>query len=249
MRVEILICTTLHRLQQAAKVLLPPMDGVGYVVSCQGGEPTAEERALFARPDVRLVWMQEMGLSRNRNHAFTHAQGEILVIADDDNPLCAATVQGLQQDFDNHPQWDIIQYRMQGSGKPFPALYVSSCELAMRRCVAQRIPFDERFGLGSECLASGEEEVFVSDARLAGFGFGQLDKALCVVDGSTTGERFLSDARVQRSKGATFARTQGAGYAYYKCTREAMGYFFRRGINPLPMLRNMFRGIRYISGR
>ncbi len=245
MGVEILICTTVQRLRLAVQVLLPPMDGVAYLVSCQGGEPTAGERALFARPDVRLVWMQEMGLSRNRNHAFTHAQGEILVLADDDNPLCAATIQGMQQDFDDHPQWDIIQYRMQGSGKPFPALYVSSCELAMRRCVAQRIVFDERFGLGSEYLASGEEEVFVSDARLAGFCLGQLDKVLSTVDGSTTGDRFLTDIRVQRSKGATFARTRGAGYAYYKCTREALGYFLRQGINPLPLLRNMFRGIRY----
>ncbi len=247
MDVEILICTTLHRLKQAAQVLLPPMSGVAYVVSCQGGEPTVEDRALFARPDVRLVWMQEMGLSRNRNNAFAHAQGDVLVIADDDNLLCAATVQGIRQDFDNNPQWDIIQYRMQGSGKPFPALYVSSCELAMRRCVAQCIVFDERFGLGSEYLACGEEEVFVSDAHRMNFGFGQLDKVLCTVDGPTTGDRFLNDARVQRGKGATFARTRGACYAYYRCTREAMGYFFRRGINPLPLLRNMFWGIRYIS--
>ncbi len=245
MKIEILICTTVHRLHQVAKVLLSPMDGVGYVVSCQGGEPTEEVKKLFVRPDVRLVWMQGTGLSRNRNHAFAHAKGDILVIADDDNPLCAATIQGLQQDFENHPQWDIIQYRMHGSGKSFPALYVSSCELVMRRIVAQRVSFDERFGLGSQELSCGEEEVFVSDAQGQGFGFGQLDKVLCTVDGSTTGDRFLTDVRVQRSKGATFARTHGLCYAYYKCSREALGYLLRRGVNPLPLLRNMFWGIRY----
>ncbi len=249
MGVEILICTTLQRLQQAAKVMLPPMDGVGYVVSCQGGEPTAEERALFARPDVRLVWMQEMGLSRNRNNAFAHAQGEILVIADDDEQLNADTLCTLVSDFKQYSTWDVIQYRAGGTGKKFPAEYITSFELTMRRSVAQCILFDERFGLGSEYLACGEEEVFVYDAIQQGYGFGQLDKVLCTISGPTTGDRFLSDVRVQCSKGATFARTRGVVYAYYKCTREAMGYFFRRGINPLPMLRNMFWGIRYISGR
>ncbi len=242
---EVLICTTVERMGHVQHILLPSLPDVCYLVSCQGGEPSRNQMAGLLRPDVRVVWMQERGLSKNRNHAFAHAVGDVLVMADDDNELVPETLMDAAADFKLHPQWGIIQYRMAGSGKPFPAPYVSSCELVMRREVARQVPFDERFGIGSPHLACGEEEVFVWKVREEGFEVGQIDKPLCRVDGTTTGERFLSDARVQRSKGAVFALTRGRWRAYIKCTREALGWMLRKGANPIPLIKNMFWGIRY----
>lgn len=243
---EVLICTVPSRLPGVLRVLLPPMEGVCYLISCQGGEPAAALRALFERPDVRLIWMDGMGLSRNRNHAFQHAQGDFLVIADDDNALVGETLLLLPDDFDAHPEWDMIQYRMEGAQKPFPSPYVSSCELVLRRNVALHVRFDERFGLGSPYLASGEEEVFVFQVEKEGFRMGRMDRFLCRLNGPTTGVRFLEDARVQRSKGAVFALIHGRCRACWLCLREALSWMLRKRVNPVPLIRNMFWGIRYL---
>lgn len=243
MTTEILICTTLARLHRALQVPLPPMPGVSYLISVQGGEPAF----VPGRSDLRVVWMREMGLSRNRNLALSRAQGDLLVLADDDNELVEETIRELPCLFVNHPTWDIVQLRMQGDGKPFLAPFVSSCELVLRRTTAGQLRFDERFGLGSKHLASGEEEVFCETARRRGLHIGQADRFLCRIEGETTGDRFLADPRVQRSKGAVFAFMRGRWWAYYKCTREAIGHFLRCGANPFPLLKNMFWGIRYIG--
>lgn len=244
MTTEILICTTLERLQQALRVPLPPMPGVSYLLSVQGGEPGH----IPGRPDIRVAWMRERGLCKNRNLALSLARGDVLVIADDDNELVPETIQSVAGIFEEHPTWDIIQLRGEGSGKPFPAPYVSSWELVLRRATAGRLRFDERFGLGSRHLACGEEDVFCHAAQRRGLHIRQADRFLCRVNGPTTGDRFLSDPRVQRSKGAVFALTRGCLQAYYKCTREAIGWFVRKGTNPFPLLKNMFWGIRYIKG-
>lgn len=243
MTVEILICTTLPRLHRALQVPLPPMPGVSYLISVQGGEPDCTPQ----RPDIRMIWMQRMGLSRNRNFALQHARGDLLVIADDDNELVAETIRELPRLFTEHPKWDIAQFRGEGSGKPFPADYVCSWELVIRRITAGLLRFDERFGLGSRELASGEEDVFCDTARRKGLDRRQVDMHLCRISGPTTGDFFLTNPRVQRSKGATFAVLRGRWWAYYKCTREALGWFLRRGVNPFPLMKNMFWGIRYVE--
>lgn len=247
MLVEVLICTTVQRVQRVRDILPPPLPDVAYLLSCQG-EPQEGllQDFLDRRNDIRLVWADGTGLSRNRNFAFANARGRYLVLADDDNPLFGKTLEHIAQDFEEHPHWALIQYRMQGSGKPFPPSYVSSCELALRAEVAVRVSFDERFGLGSPHLACGEEEVFVFQASQLGYGVGAMDRFLCRIEGRTTGSRFLSDMRVQRSKGAVFALVYGTWWAYIKCIREALGCFCKQGANPLPMLKEMFWGIRYM---
>lgn len=244
MTTEVLICTTLPRLHKALQVPLPPMPGISYLISVQGGVPDYTP----GRADIRIVWMTEMGLSRNRNLALSEARGDVLVIADDDNEPVQETLKSVAGIFEEHPDWDIIQLRGEGSGKPFPAPYVSSWELVLRRATAGKLRFDERFGLGSRHLACGEEEVFCHAAQRRGLHIRQVNRFLCRVNGPTTGDRFLSDPRVQRSKGAVFALTRGCLWAYYKCTREAIGRFVRKGANPFPLLKNMFWGIRYIEG-
>ncbi len=244
-QLEILICTTLERLHQAQNVLLPAHDDIAYVVSCQGVKDAMPSP--FQRPDVRFFTMTGMGLSQNRNAAFAHSQAPFLLLCDDDERLCQQTVLGIAEDFRAHPDADIIQYQFTGIGKRYPSSFVSSVELAMRHEVAEEVRFDERFGQGSLHLSCGEEEVFVHDARKRGFRLIYVPKQVCSIEGDSTGSLFLSEAKVQRSKGATFCLTRGRMYAYYKCTREALGYLLRQGVNPLPLLKNMYWGIRYVS--
>ncbi len=244
---QILISTTLSRLPAVEAVLLPPHAGVSYVVSCQGVPPDEPFLPPFTRDDVAFFPMAGLGLSRNRNAAFKHATAPYLLLCDDDERLCPQTVLGIAEDFHWHPRWDIIQYQTSGAGKHYPSPYVSSVELAMRRAVAEAVSFDERFGLGSPELACGEEEVFVSDALRRGFSLGRLPKVVCTLASEGTGKGFLASEKVQRSKGAVFAYVHGAARARLLCLREALSWSLRGKVSPLPMLRNMFWGIRYVK--
>ncbi len=246
--VEILLCTTRPRLPGVRRVLLPPMPGVAWVVCCQGARGPMAAPAFLRRPDVRFFALRGTGLARNRNAALSVALGQALLICDDDETLVPDTVRGIPSDFLRHPEWDIVQYRVRGMGKRYPSAWLTSVELAMRAAVARETRFDERFGLGSPCLACGEEEVFVADALARGFSLGHSRQTICRVQGPGTGTRFLSDPLVRRSKGAVFRRTRGALYAYCKCLREAAGWALRRRVNPLPLLRDMLWGVRY-AGR
>lgn len=262
MTVEVLLCTTAPRLHRVAQVVLPPLPGVRYLVSCQRTDDEAwaslsslpglyqvegPSSIRSLRPDVTILTLPGRGLSRNRNHALAHATGDLLLLADDDELLCPETLQAMPADFAARPRCGILLYEAEGSGKRYPADYVSSCEVALRREVARSVRFDERFGLGSEALACGEEELFVWEARRRGHGVGRVPRVVCRVEGETTGRRFLSDPRVQRSKGALLARTRGPLPALWLCLREAASYTLRHGANPLPLLRNMLWGIRYVQ--
>ncbi|MCF0199565.1 MAG: glycosyltransferase, partial [Bacteroidaceae bacterium] len=146
-QLEILICTVEPRLSGAERVLLPPMDGVAYLVSCQyaTAEPPVPEA--LQRPDVRVVFLQGRGLSRNRNHALSQSAGEFLLLCDDDEQLVPASLVSLVA-LSRERRWQMVQLQADGLNKQYPADYVSSVELLLSREVGQRIRFDERFGLG-----------------------------------------------------------------------------------------------------
>lgn len=261
MTIEVLLCTTAPRLHTVAQVLLPPRPGVRYLVSCQQlddaawaairpapGVYTIEGGSSIRslRPDVAFLTLPGRGLSRNRNHALAHATGDLLLLADDDEQLLPDTLDAMPADFAASPQCGILLYEAEGSGKRYPADYVSSWEVALRHEVARSVRFDERFGLGSAELACGEEELFVWEARRRGYGVGRMPRVVCRVEGETTGRRFLRDPRVQRSKGALLAVMHGPWRALLLCLREAASYSVRYGANPFPLLRHMLWGIRYV---
>ena len=95
-----MICTLDEGVHQIKALLMPVQPRISYLVSWQHSAEQSESRTngsattlarkyplpewLKERPDVRVVHLAGRGLSRNRNCALSHAQGDWLVIADDD---------------------------------------------------------------------------------------------------------------------------------------------------------------------
>lgn len=249
MTLEILICTIDEGLARVPSMMLPPVEGIQYLVSCQYTESRPMvPPVLNEREDVRVIFLEGRGLARNRNWALAHAQGDILQIADDDEGLELAWELDMMDYYAKNPQVDIAHLMMQGTQKRYPASYVSSVELTCRRSSIERagIRFDERFGLGSECLAGGEEDVFLHDARQAGLQVEFVPRPLCTITGATTGDTFLTNERMQRTKGAVACYTRGKAYAYCRCLRESLWWMIHRGANPIPLFCNMCKGVRYV---
>ena len=235
--IQFLISTLGERIAQAAKVLLPPVEGVSYVVVWQrnGIGSDALPAELKEREDVSIVEDNGKGLARSRNIALENATADLLVITDDDNRYDTAAIELIRNAFEKHPTAGLIQFQaLSMEGKPlrnYPAFpytyetrprgtYFCSVELVMRR-KANLPRFDERFGLGAE-LGCGEEEVFVHEAVRRGVKMIYVPQPLVRTDGATTGGRFLTDAAVQRAKGAVLCILHGKVGAWLRLCSQVM---------------------------
>ena len=235
--IQFLISTLGERIAQAAKVLLPPVEGVSYVVVWQrnGIGSDALPAELKEREDVSIVEDNGKGLARSRNIALEHATADLLVITDDDNRYDTAAIELIRNAFEKHPTAGLIQFQaLSMEGKPlrnYPAFpyayetrprgtYFCSVELVMRR-KANLPRFDERFGLGAE-LGCGEEEVFVHEAVKRGVKMIYVPQPLVRTDGATTGGRFLTDAKVQKAKGAVLCILHGQVGAWLRLCSQVM---------------------------
>ena len=246
MTLELLICTLDAGIERIEGSLLPCRNDVCYLISWQyTGEQPSVPLSLQEREDVRVVMLQGRGLSRNRNHALKHAQGDILKICDDDEKWTMEDIDTILQTYRQHPEYDIVHFQIEGVGKKYPNPSVASCEMTMRRERVEGLRFDERFGLGSPFLLAGEEDVFLCDARRRGLNIHYEPKVICYTPGPTTGSR-IEDPRMQRSKGAVFYYTGGLTYALCKSARESLGWMARKHMNPLALFCNMLWGINYI---
>lgn len=259
MTLEILIATMAPNLSRIADMLLPPQEEISYLVSCQheGIEPMVPE-CLQQRCDVRVVFQQGRGLSRNRNHCLQHAQGDILLVTDDDCRFYPDGLQEIMQTYQLHKDLDMLFVRLDGLSKYYPqkatpvtfdtlrsAYYISSCEMTFRRSSLGDLCFNEYFGLGSACLASGEEQVLIFEALSKGLHLQYFPILAGFTPDGTTGQRLLQDVRVQRSKGATFCYIFGRAEATWMCIKESLYYFVHQRKNPFVLFYHFNQGIRY----
>ena len=248
MTLEILICTIDEGIKKVPHVLMSPRDDIKYVVSMQWTREEAKDSVppiLREREDVKLVFLEGKGLSRNRNNAIDNASGDILLIADDDNRYTDELIGNIFEAYEAHPEADVIHFQaVDMTGKPlhpYPADDVSSVEMSFRRNVNVR--FDERFGLGSPKLCAGEESVWMKDAKDAGYNIIYVAKPVVMTPAGTTGTTFAENKKMQMSKGAAFKHVYGTGNAVWRSVKEAGWYMCHKKINPIPILYNMLKGI------
>lgn len=259
MTLDILICTIDEGIERVPEVLMSPRGDVRYVVSMQWTSPRAGRKdeeveeslleqvpeVLREREDVTLTFLEGKGLSRNRNHALEMATGDVVLMADDDNRYTKELIENILTAYREHPEADVIHFQaLDLEGKllhPYPAPFVSSVEMTFKREVKTR--FDERFGLGSEKFCAGEEDVWMKDARDAGYKILYMPKPIVMTPRATTGTLFLGNKCMQMSKGATFKYVFGTANAVWRTLKEAGWWMVHRGANPVPILWNMLKGI------
>lgn len=255
MTLDVLICTIDQGILRVPQVILPPQEGIRWVVSMQYTDKRFLDqvpRSLDERPDVLLTFLPGKGLCRNRNNAIQHASGDILLIADDD---CRYTAEGLNtvmKTYELNPSADIILFQSNLAKyfpkKPTPyykafqnGYYPSSVEMSLRKGLGLR--FDERFGLGAKHLSAGEESVFLKDAADAQYTIVCIPEQIVTTPHSYVTDNLLTDKRLQRTKGATFRYLFGPLEAIWRSTKEAGWWFVHKKANPFPILYNMLRGI------
>lgn len=265
MTIDILICSFNKGIVRVEDVLREPEEGVRYIVSYQYNDERYLDlipELLKTRPDITLLTTFGQGLSANRNTALSKATADLVMFADDDARFTDSSFRAVREVFEEHKDLDVAFFQATTyTGKPLkkypeearritepPTDYsISAIEMAARRTsLADRVSFDERFGLGARFLTCGEEDVWMHDALAAGLQMSYFP--VKVVETSTMLKRSLVyvDAGVQRSKGA---------FCYYTMGWRAWWYCFAFAIHStrlgychfIPMMRHLAEGIRYMQ--
>lgn len=218
MILEILICSFNNDI---FNIKLPEQqENVKYLISWQYTDSNYLQRnpEIANRNDVRIISLAGKGLSKNRNNALQHADGDICLISDADVHFYPECFNKILSVFAEHPKLDIATFQFDSSGNkknyptkitPLPCsvkkYYISSIEIAFRRTSVQnKIQFNELFGLGAPVLLYGEEEVFIVDALHANLSCSFFPICICRHDDITTGGKALSNPQSLMSKGAYF---------------------------------------------
>ena len=262
--VEVLICTINKGVVRILDNLMPPRNDVKYIVSYQ----YTDERyldlvptALVEREDVFFVKRKGKGLSNNRNFALSLAKGDIVIFADDDARYSEESFNVIKQTFESHPDLDVAFFQASTytgrTLKKYPLeefdyenrpkeIEISALEMACRRKSIQgKLLFDERFGLGKDCLTCGEQDVWLIEAERMGLKMRYFPRKVVETSTLLKQQMIYVDAGVQRSFGAIAYFRYGIR-AYIYCFRFAFNAACNGMCHFVPMFCQMMRGISFL---
>lgn len=217
-RLSVLVCTFGDEgIRRVAEADYPVVDGVEYCISWQLPEGEAVTPEALRRPDIKVSVSRTRGLSRNRNLSLEMASGELALISDDDVRYTPEYFDNLFKAFGQYPEADLITFKYESKDYPKSfsdfsfdlrhspkGYFTTSFEIAFRtKSVAGRLKFDENFGIGAR-WPSGEEDIFVHDAKRHGLCLRFVPLPVARHDGTTTSDREAAKGRYVETKGAVF---------------------------------------------
>lgn len=204
---------------RVAKMILPPIPGVRYVVSWQAHD-NAPIPSTLMRPDVAVHRFDGIGQSLNRNNATGKCTGDIIVFSDDDLIYYPDGLRQLIEAFEKKPEMDFAIFKSirDGAaeippveipvGDPLPGnFYVSCFELALRRSTAGHLRFSPEFGLNSSKMHGGEDEIILLSAIRKGLNCRYLPIVVCAHEHPTTGTKARFSNENLRASGCVVALT------------------------------------------
>lgn len=180
-RLDVLICTYgQDGLERVGRMNLAPVDGVGYLVSCQSPHLPLPES--LRRDDIRVVFSSTKGLSLNRNNALANADADYVLLCDDDVDVYPESYPHVIEAFDRNPDIEIAAFMVDFPGgkvyppvehelwRPYKNYLICSIEIAFRMRIVRNngLKFNSLWGIGAPFLGAGEESVFLLRAKNAG---------------------------------------------------------------------------------
>lgn len=191
-------------IERVAKMVLPPAEGITYVVSWQNHQDTPVPATLASRPDVKIYRTDSRGISKNRNNALDHCEADIVLFSDDDLVYEAEKLEALRKLYKERPELEVVTLiSIHGDdsrfpreevklGRKLPRNYsVASFEISFRRAAASDLRCCPELGLGSPQLHCGEDEAFLLSAIRRGLDCRFFPLTICAHPNESTGTKAL----------------------------------------------------------
>lgn len=218
---DILISTFGHRIHNVHKVLLPPQQGVRYLIGHQSYNGIDSDVRL-RRPDVLLFRLESIGVAKSRNELLVHSLGDILYFCDDDVILNNNIYRILES---SHTRYSdpVLTFKVMdedgGDRKIFPAdtqlrtrrniLSVGTVEISLKNDFKQ-LEFPENMGAGTS-LPLGDEAVYLSRILDAGGSVRFIPQYVCTHPLDSSG--YVVSKATCRSRGVVLNKVFGL-FAY-----------------------------------
>lgn len=193
---------------------------------------------------VKIVSSETRGVGKNRNNAFIHATGEILLLSDDDMQYTDSYVDDILSEFDNHPGADAFIFNILASDPErkqyqntktkkigrFSKLPYGGPRIAIRRSAWEKsnVWFTVLFGGGAR-YTNGEDSMFLTDLLKKGLSVYVSNKVIGSVDMSESSWYRGTNEEFFFNKGAYCAATKKRLLTLY------MIYFMFRVKGKLPL--------------
>lgn len=205
-----------------AKMSLPVVDGVEYIVSWQSHENQPIPDSIADREDISVHRTNSHGLSNNRNNAIKHSVGEIILIADDDLIYTSKQLEAVINTFKKHPHVEMAIFQHDGFlRKTYPPQMIclnhniprffspASVEIAFRRKTIEQagLQFSPDFGLGTDYFTAGEDDLFFYRALKLGVKTYFFPITIVTHHDIPTGGVHILTPGALRTKGALIALT------------------------------------------
>lgn len=189
-------------IERVARMVLPPIDGVNYVVSWQNHQDAPVPASLAIRKDVEIHRFEKKGQSNNRNNAISHCRADIILHSDDDVTYFKNALNDLRRTFKEKTCLDVATFRSEHGGMTrFPqqevkltnklpkGYWVACFEIAFRRETCKDLRCCPEFGLASEILHGGEDEMFLLSAIKRGLDCRFFPITICAHPHESTGTK------------------------------------------------------------
>ena len=154
------------------------------VVINQVYDPKIKNKIQVDYPKLKVITVEDVGLSKSRNLALAYASSDIAIITDDDVIFDDDYEQKIRSAYEEHPEADIIAFQVERVGnekrkKTFrkekswenylTSMKISSVEITFKRekIKENKIFFNENIGAGQK-FYNGEENIFLYDALKKG---------------------------------------------------------------------------------
>lgn len=248
--VEILI-PTVDNLGRVTHMSLPRLEGVRYVVRCQGAHGDVPES--LRREDVSLMWGEDRGLSVNRNVLLSASSATIVMFIDDDIELRPEALYKVLNYLDADPELDYVAFNCRSNSHDTGSercldlcdgkmRYFTMYSMVIRRRAIDTIRFSVLAGVGAPFLKSGEDDLFYYQMVSRGLRGVYLPVTATAHPGESTGDRRQTPG-VLRGRG-------GVLHMVYPCTSLLHIIYVAARVKGLGFFKNikyMLQGRRYAA--
>lgn len=184
-------------MQQADLFLAEKMNIQSDIIIANQADRTGFQKEEHSWGTVQMITTATRGVGKNRNIAFIHASGEILLLSDDDMCYSDTYATDIVDEFDAHPDADVIIFNIQSSDLKRPQkqnsvtkkltalsrLPYGAPRIAIRRDSWERsnVWFTTLFGGGAP-YTNGEDSMFLAEIRKHGLTMYVSNKSIGTVN-------------------------------------------------------------------